>query len=193
VLVRELALPYLMEIMPAAGSDADAAHPITQVFHAAEFARLGLAIRFAEEYVVTAPPRAMRGLEVAPPAQRAVTMIWCFSGRVLAAAVDLRVGSPTYQQTLTLELSAGKPAALYVPPGVAHAVYALEGPAVLLYKATAARARDCGGMGVRWDSTGIAWPDAEPVLSARDRALPRLADFRSPFRFERKDEETGSD
>jgi dTDP-4-dehydrorhamnose 3,5-epimerase len=37
--------------------------------------------------------------------------------------------------------------------------------------------------GVLWNSAGIAWPEAasEPVMSARDRTFPALADFDSPF------------
>lgn len=37
--------------------------------------------------------------------------------------------------------------------------------------------------GIRWDDPGIGveWPDVEPVLSARDRALPLLSKADNPF------------
>jgi dTDP-4-dehydrorhamnose 3,5-epimerase len=33
-------------------------------------------------------------------------------------------------------------------------------------------------IGVLWDSAGIDWPVKEPLLSAKDAALPRLEDLR---------------
>ena len=33
--------------------------------------------------------------------------------------------------------------------------------------------------GVRWDSAGIRWPFADPLISARDAALPTLEDWRT--------------
>ena len=50
----------------------------------------------------------------------------------------------------------------------------------MVYKVTSVYDRDHDA-GVRWDSAGIPWPDADPVLSDRDRGFPALADFHSPF------------
>jgi dTDP-4-dehydrorhamnose 3,5-epimerase len=35
--------------------------------------------------------------------------------------------------------------------------------------------------GIRWDTVGIPWVSATPVISDRDAALPALEDFDSPF------------
>jgi dTDP-4-dehydrorhamnose 3,5-epimerase len=35
--------------------------------------------------------------------------------------------------------------------------------------------------GIAWDSAGLDWPDKSPVLSDKDKKLPKLADFKSPF------------
>jgi dTDP-4-dehydrorhamnose 3,5-epimerase len=37
--------------------------------------------------------------------------------------------------------------------------------------------------GIAWDSFGASWPTRSPILSARDAALPRLAEFDSPFSY----------
>lgn len=35
--------------------------------------------------------------------------------------------------------------------------------------------------GVCWDSCGIDWPDAAPLLSDKDREMIALDEFKSPF------------
>ena len=40
--------------------------------------------------------------------------------------------------------------------------------------------------GIAWDSAGLDWPDKNPALSDKDRNLPRLAEFKSPFVYRAK-------
>jgi dTDP-4-dehydrorhamnose 3,5-epimerase-like enzyme len=56
----------------------------------------------------------------------------------------------------------------------------LDGPAVTCYLQDGPFSPS-DDAGVRWDSAGIAWLTAEPIVSDRDRALPDFAAYRSPF------------
>ncbi|GAB7022603.1 dTDP-4-dehydrorhamnose 3,5-epimerase [Salidesulfovibrio brasiliensis] len=123
----------------------------------------------------------------APPAAQS-KLVWVVAGKVLDVVVDLRVGSPTYGKTSAVELSGDNRRRLYVPKGFGHAYAVLEPDTHFMYKVDALYAPESEG-GIAWDDPdlGIDWkgvfgPDG-PILSDKDRQLPRLSDFQSPFRF----------
>jgi len=60
-------------------------------------------------------------------------MIRVISGAIMDVVMDLRKGSPTYQQVFKFELGAGKPQSLYVPAGFAHGFQALADDTVIMY------------------------------------------------------------
>src|SRR5581483_7390979 len=142
----------------------------------------GLRTDFAEEYYTVSHVRVLRGLHFQVPPHDHAKLVYCAAGRVLDVALDLRVGSPAFGRHVRAELSAADGNALYLPPGLAHGFYVLEAPALMVYNQTSVYAREHDA-GVRWDSAGIPWPDADPILSDRDRSFPALADFRTPFVF----------
>ncbi len=103
-------------------------------------------------------------------------LVECLRGAVYDVVADLRAGSPAFGRWLGVELSDADGRQLWVPPGFAHGFCALSGEADVLYKCTDVyRPTDEGG--VVWDDPdlAIAWPLAEPILSEKDRRLPRLA------------------
>jgi len=153
-----------------------------KTFHRDLFAARGLRTDFAEEYYTVSHVRVLRGLHFQVPPHDHAKLVYCAAGRVLDVALDLRVGSPAFGRHVRAELSAADGNALYLPPGLAHGFYVLEAPALMVYNQTSVYAREHDA-GVRWDSAGIPWPDADPILSDRDRSFPALADFRTPFVF----------
>lgn len=99
-------------------------------------------------------------------------------GAVFSVAVDIRSGSATFGEWVGVELSARNHRQIWIPPGFAHGFLALEAPADMVYNMTEPYDPD-GQRAVRWNdpAIGIAWPLAgEPVLSARDRTAPLLAE-----------------
>jgi dTDP-4-dehydrorhamnose 3,5-epimerase len=100
-------------------------------------------------------------------------------GRVIVAAVDLRVGSPTERTVMLVELDADEPSGLFVPTGVGHGFYA-RGESVLMY-GVSAYWDPADELGVRWHdpALGIDWPldpEGVAIVSERDAAFPLLAD-----------------
>lgn len=53
-------------------------------------------------------------------------LVRVITGKALDVLVDLRTGSPTYGQHLTIELSSEKQNLVYIPVGFAHGFSALE-------------------------------------------------------------------
>ena len=90
-------------------------------------------------------------------------------------AVDIRVGSPTFGQWVSMELQADDGKLLYVPPGFAHGFTALTDGSAVLYKCSDFYAPD-DQFGILFDdpALGINWPVEEPVLVDRDRQWPTL-------------------
>ena len=103
----------------------------------------------------------------------------CTRGRILDVAVDIRRSSPTFGHHVAVELSTENWRQLLVPIGFAHAFITLEPDVEVLYKTTAPYSA-ANDRGVAWDdpAIGINWPSPSggPVLSDKDRRLPRLED-----------------
>lgn len=95
-------------------------------------------------------------------------------GTATAALFDLRDGSPTRGRGVDVALAADRPAALFIPPGVAHGFAAVE-PFTFLYLVDREHTGD-DEWGVAWDDPGLGidWPIASPILSERDRSNPAL-------------------
>ena len=112
---------------------------------------------------------------------------WCpVAGDAFVALADLREGSPTRREVMTLGLSGEEPRGLLIPPGVAHGFYA-ETEFVMVYLVDAYF--DGGDENaVAWDDPdlGIVWPASDPMLSDRDRGSPSLGEaLRTPPRYGR--------
>ena len=137
---------------------------------------------FAEEYYSLSHHGVLRGLHFQTPPMDHAKLVYCADGEVLDAVVDLRRGSPTYGEYQTFIMSSEAGNILYIPSGFAHGFYVTGPSALMIYKVTAVYVAE-NDSGIRWNSTGIPWPDENPVLSGRDRTLPPLADFSSPFDF----------
>lgn len=98
-------------------------------------------------------------------------------GAVFDVAVDIRKSSPTFGQWVGVELTEENHCQLWVPPGFAHGFVVLSDSTDFLYKATDYYAPEFERC-IAWNdpAIGIQWPiDAEPRVSAKDKAAPPLA------------------
>ena len=100
------------------------------------------------------------------------------SGEVYDVAVDIDPASVTYGCYEGVILSAENKRQFYVPPGYAHGFAVLSKTADFEYKCTDYYDPADEG-GIIWNDPDIAidWPISNPVLSDKDRVLPRLKDL----------------
>jgi dTDP-4-dehydrorhamnose 3,5-epimerase len=97
--------------------------------------------------------------------------------------VDLRRGSPSYGEHLSVELGAEDGRQFFVPVGFAHGFCTLEPDTEVIYKVTDFWMPDCEG-GLLWNDPelAIAWPEfAGSQVAAKDAALPALRALETPF------------
>lgn len=148
-------------------------------FEAALGAAAAQALDWREEFYSLSQRDVIRGMHFQLPPHDHVKMVYCAAGAVDDVLLDLRPG-PGYGRVASVRLDAQAPAVLLVPKGVAHGFRALADNALMVYK-TSSEHVPSHDAGVRYDSFGHDWGCAAPVLSARDRQHPALADFVSPF------------
>lgn len=179
--VIKTAIPGCYELQPSALRDSRGA--FVKTYHADRFREVGLRTDWAEQYYTTSVPGVLRGLHFQLPPHDHAKLVYCIVGRVLDVAVDLRVGSPSYGQCVTLELSAERGNMIYLPSGLAHGFCTQDQPATLVYNVTSVYQRESDA-GIRWDSVNIPWPLTNPLLSERDQSFSTLAAFDSPFAYQ---------
>ena len=131
----------------------------------------------------------MRGLHFQKPPHTQSKLVRCVKGRVLDVAVDIRKGSPTYGRHVAVELTEDNHRQLFIPKGFAHGFAVLSDVAVFQYKCDEFYHPEVdGGISIIDDSLGIDWkiPTDKAILSEKDTKHPLLAEFDSPFIYEKE-------
>jgi dTDP-4-dehydrorhamnose 3,5-epimerase len=118
----------------------------------------------------------VRGMHLSAAPSREAKLVRCTRGAVLDVVVDLREGSATYLQSVSVELSGENRRALYVPPLVAHGYQTLLDDTELTYQISESYAPG-RERGVRFDdpALGLTWPLAVSSISEKDTQWPLLA------------------
>ena len=117
----------------------------------------------------------LRGMHYQLKPHAEAKLVRCTMGAIYDVIVDLRPGSPTYAQWIAAELTADNRKMLFVPEGFAHGFQSLVDNTETSYLMSAAYVAGSSA-GILWSDPklGIEWPLAHPIMSERDRALPRL-------------------
>ena len=145
-----------------------------RVFCTDEFANAG--IKFATPQInlsTNAKRHTLRGLHFQDPPFAEAKFVRAVRGRAFDVVVDLRKGSATKGQWLSVELDSRVMNGVFVPEGCAHGFLTLEDDTDVLYQMGRPFV-DGHARGVRWNDPAfaIAWPTTPAVISARDSAYP---------------------
>ena len=129
---------------------------------------------FLQDNEVRSKRSVLRGLhyQLRNPQGKLVRVIY---GSILDVAVDIRCGSPTFGQYVSVKLTDKNKRILYVPPGFAHGYLVMSNDSIVVYKCTNEyNPRD--EYGIRWDDSdiNIKWQIQRPIISKRDENLPLL-------------------
>lgn len=147
-----------------------------ETFHKERYREAGIDVDFVQDNLSRSTRGVLRGLHLQNPVAQA-KLVRVPLGRVFDVAVDLRLGSPTFGKWVGRELSDENQHQLYVPVGCAHGFCVLSEVALFSYKCSDVYSPTTQ-FGVAYDDPeiGIEWPVSDPILSPKDRELPRLRD-----------------
>jgi dTDP-4-dehydrorhamnose 3,5-epimerase len=142
-----------------------------ETYQAQRFAAAGIATDFVQDNHSRSRQGTLRGLHYQIQ-QAQGKLIRAIVGEIYDVAVDIRRGSPTFGQSVSVTLSAENKQQLWVPAGFAHGFYVVSDFAEITYKTTDFYAPT-------WERTllwndpalGIEWPTPAgqtPLLSPKD-------------------------
>jgi dTDP-4-dehydrorhamnose 3,5-epimerase len=167
------AIPGVFEIRPRIMRDSRGF--LLETYHRAKYAELGIADIFVQDNHSQSVKNTLRGLHYQLHHAQA-KLCRVVEGEALDVAVDIRTGSPTFGKWTSVLLSAREQNQIYIPTGFAHGFVALSEPVQFVYKCSDFYGAD-DEYGIVWNDPelGIQWGVANPVISSKDAALPRLA------------------
>ena len=148
-------------------------------FNKRRFAELtGVTAEFVQDNHSKSARHVLRGLHYQIQHAQG-KLVRAVAGEVLDVAVDIRKSSPTFGQSVTVNLSAENKRMLWIPPGFAHGFVVLSESAEFLYKTTDFYAPEFE-RSILWNdpALNIDWQlnDALPLLAAKDQAGRQLKD-----------------
>jgi len=147
-----------------------------ETFHAGKYREGGIPYHFVQDNHSRSLRGTLRGLH-AQRLRPQGKLVRAIRGEIFDVAVDIRKGSPTFGKWMGATLSAENFLQIFVPPGFAHGFCVLSEMAEVEYKCTDFY-DGADEIGLLWNSAGIDWPLKDPLLSAKDAALPRLDELR---------------
>lgn len=138
---------------------------------------IGAAVHFVQDNQSFSKKGVIRALHYQVGEFAQAKLVRVLQGRVLDVAVDLRHGSPTFGQHISVELSCDNKKQLFIPRGFAHGFAVLSDSAEFFYKCDNYYNAASEG-GIRYDDPdlNIDWqvPEGERILSEKDGSLPAL-------------------
>lgn len=121
----------------------------------------------------------LRGLHFQKPPFAQSKLVRVVKGAVLDVAVDIRIGSPTFGQHVSIELTEDNHRQFFIPRGFAHGFSVLSEEVIFQYKCDNLYAPQCEGA-IAWNDPdlGIDWkiPMEKVVLSEKDSCHSVLKD-----------------
>ena len=155
-------------------------------FSTKEFNEKVTPINFVQDNESCSMKGVARGLHFQKPPYAQSKLIKCVKGKVLDIVLDLRSYSSTYGKMLTVELSEENHRALFIPKGFAHGFIVMSDNTITQYKCDEFYHPECeGGVNIfEPDLNILSQLKIDPstlIISEKDKALPFLKNFHTPF------------
>jgi dTDP-4-dehydrorhamnose 3,5-epimerase len=153
-----------------------------ETYSAPRYIAAGIDVSFVQDNHSRSVHGTLRGLHYqSEPGQ--AKLVRCTTGRILDVVLDIRPSSPTFGQWDAVELDDQARKQLFVPVGFAHGFCVLSDFAEVQYKvSTPYDAKTESSISYNDPELAVAWPVAQPLLSARDQQAESFASFRARVR-----------
>lgn len=177
MLVTPLHLPHAVVVEPVVHRDARG--EFLEWFRADHLsAATGRAFELLQANLSVSTHGTVRGVHFADVPRGQAKYVTVVAGSIIDILVDLRVGSPTFGQSVEVPLDATDHRALFVPEGLGHLFAVTSESATVCYLATDVYKPDNEHTVSPLDpELALAIPNRDAVvLSPRDAAAPTLAE-----------------
>lgn len=171
--IIEASLPGVLIIEPQVFKDPRGY--FYESYNDAKYIKAGIRANFVQTNVSQSAKGVLRGLHYQWPNPQG-KLVSVLEGEVYDVALDIRRGSPTFGQWMSVMLTADNHRHLWIPEGFAHGFCVLSERATFTYQCTtlydgAADAAIC------WNDAqiGVDWPISQPLISDKDAKAPLLA------------------
>lgn len=139
--------------------------------------KTGIDVNFVQDNQSSSTRGVLRGLHFQKGDAGQAKLVRVLEGEVLDIAVDIRKGSPTFGQHVSIKLSATSNTQLFIPRGFAHGFLVLSEKAVFFYKCDNYYNKQAeSGLMYNDADLNIDWglPENELILSEKDTQNPTL-------------------
>ena len=138
---------------------------------------VGQSVHFVQDNQSFSTKGVLRGLHYQTGVHAQAKLVRVLSGEVLDVVVDIRPGSVTYGQYVSVVLSAENQQQFFIPRGFAHGFLVLSEKATFFYKCDNFYNKESEGGVIYNDPTvNIDWqfPTTQLLISEKDMILPTL-------------------
>lgn len=145
---------------------------------------IGQEVHFVQDNQSYSSKGVLRGLHYQTGEHAQAKLVRVLNGEVIDVAVDIRPGSPTYGQYVSVLLSGQNQTQFFVPRGFAHGFLVLSPTAVFFYKCDNFYNKESEGGLIYNDKTvNIDWgfPTENLIISEKDKIQPTLENARKPW------------
>ena len=146
----------------------------------------GLNVSFVQDNQSKSSRGVLRGMHYQLGVHAQAKLVRVLEGSVLDVVVDLRIDSPSFGQSFSIELTATNNKQFFVPRGFAHGFLVTSETAVFFYKCDNFYNKEAEGGFIYNDKIiNINWQidEASFLLSDKDKTLPSFEEAKNKFNF----------
>ncbi|MEM3769481.1 MAG: dTDP-4-dehydrorhamnose 3,5-epimerase [Nitrososphaerales archaeon] len=152
-------------------------------FKKSDFENFGIIGDFVQVNISFSKKGVLRGLHYQKHPKAQGKLVLCLKGKIFDVAVDIRKNSSAFGRWVGVILSEENKNMLWIPEGFAHGYLVLSDYAEIIYTVAGSEYSPPHDAGIIWNDQDISinWPVEEikePILSQKDRNLPKLADLK---------------
>ena len=132
----------------------------------------------------TALSGTIRGLHCQTPPMAQAKLLTCLRGEIMDVAVDVRLGSPTYKQWVSVILSGENKKMFFIPEGFLHGFLTLSDDVEVMYKVNRFYSKE-NDMSIKFNdpAIGVEWGITSPILSDKDKNALSLEQAALEFKY----------
>lgn len=152
----------------------------------------GIDVEFVQDNLSKSSKGVLRGLHFQKKPYAQGKLVQVIKGSVLDVAVDIRHGSETFGEWVSVKLTEKNKKQFWIPAGFAHGFVSLEDNTIFSYKCTNVYNKESEGA-IKWDDAhlDIDWQlnqygIVEPIVSEKDQKNIAFCDIDKDFVYEKK-------